>query len=533
MSTATVIEAETNSISEFGPVPDDLLDLTNKQHELRMYRLATDKTKAIGEALGFAAAFESTEVLAAYADITGDESYFNFEIKFNTRPQTIALRYKERWSPVESSGSRKPTTETPVKDRSQKTVYHAFLEATILERIATLLRIEQEPLSKLLIRINFKDKTLALVATEDAAAYLPDMEAFKTVHIPRTQVQQEQQEETESMNDQNDTPEAAEDLSDSQPEVQPASPGEESSESQPQQEQVGELISQADSPAQTEESPVAETPAQAAPAVQETAPVKEAAQTAAPSARVSEPAPKADVPPAPKQSAPKEYATPKSSTMSQAPAGRSSDTTPKYHTYSQSEVDTLIKRSAENVTNTVTTKINAQTKAVKETLKNQEYAFNQSLDKLTKHMDEANAKLDKATAELNNASSKQMDSFRASLNKELEDFKTSFNKQVLPGIKLLDARLEQLADVKKQTQNPGGINPGMLMGVMVAVAIVSVVNLFIGWYAFDRISNLEKSHSELMLKTAPSATSDVPVPDLMKDQINKETPATTPATSTP
>lgn len=558
MTAATPVEESTTFITDFGPVPSDTLDLTKSKYEVRMYRMSTERTKQLGEALGFSAQFDSEEVFDAFADVWKDEGYITFEMKSNTRPMTISLRYKsDRWSPVETHTPNKRETESEMpKTRGVKTIYHAFLDTTVLDRLAELLRIKPESLTKLFYRINLKTKTYALAAADDAVEHFPEAESFKTAIIPRKATPTETQSDTtddttgelKHMSDQDDANDSVEDLS------QDSAPAAElTAEQNAEDVSASEISSQDKSPEQTsEDTQTAEATAEEKPATEEAV---EAPAAEKPAAEKAVEAPAAEKPvvenaaetraekPAAERSAPKfeqssaksfdatPSARPERAPMRAEPAPKqssSSSSQAKYHTYSQSEVDNLIRRSAENITSSVTTKINQQTKTVEKNLKNQEYAFNQTLEKLTKQMEQANAKLDKASNDLNAGSAKQMEEFRSQLNKELDDFKSNFDKKVVPGIKLLDARLEQLAEVKKQnqTQTIGGMNPGVLVGVVVAIVIIAVVNLVISWYAFERISNLEKSHAELMMKSVPSGNSDVPVPDLMKDQIDKEQKST-------
>ncbi len=563
MTAVTPVEESTTFISDFGPVPSDTLDMTKSKYEIRMYRMSTERTKQLGEALGFSAQFDSEEVFDAFADVWKDEGYITFEMKSNTRPMTISLRYKsDRWSPVETHTPNKRETESELpKTRGVKTIYHAFLDTTVLDRLAELLRVKPESLTKLFYRINLKTKTYALAAADDAVEHFPEAESFKTAIIPRKAIPTETQSDTTDdttgelrhMSDQDDANDSVEDLSqNSEPAAEltdEQTAGDVPASEPSAQDKLPEQTSGATHAAEetTEETPTAEKPAGEkaveTPVSEKPADEKPVEASAAEKPAVEKPIETRVEKPGAEKSAPKfeqssaksfdatPSARPERAPMRAEPAPKqssssssSSSSQAKYHTYSQSEVDNLIRRSAENITSSVTTKINQQTKTVEKNLKNQEYAFNQTLEKLTKQMEQANAKLDKASDDLNAGSAKQMEEFRSQLNKELDDFKSNFDKKVVPGIKLLDARLEQLAEVKKQnqTQTIGGMNPGVLVGVVVAIVIIAVVNLVISWYAFERISNLEKSHAELMMKSVPSATSDVPVPDLMKDQIDKE-----------
>lgn len=523
MAIATTTEESLTWIDEFGSVPADLLDLTKSQHQVRMYRLSTDRTKSLSEALAFAAQFDSSDVFEAYVDVTKDEAYFAFEMKPNTRPMAISLRYKnDRWSPVESStaGARTPSAEAAGKLRGVKTVYHAFLDTEILQRLAELMRVEITALANFLYRINFKTKTFALVAAEDAVKYFPEQESFKNAIIPRVESDREKGEMSEN-----------EERKIKEERNQVKREGNKSKEEQPSivNSELQKDVSDATAPASgTTDSEKPQAEPDTKPAVNSEL-ANDQFESSEPVEEVTEDIGDVPITDAKSFDASPSKSNDRSSSMRAGPlvkptatASRSSGGTAKYDTYSQSEVDNLLRRSAENVTNAVTTKINTQTKAMEKNLKNQEFAFNKTLEKLTSQLEQANAKLDKATNELNAGSAKQMEAFQDSLNKELDSFKNNFDKKVLPGIKLLDARLEQLAEVKKQTQTVGGFNPGVVIGVIVAIAIIALVNLVISWYAFERIANLEKSHAELMLKSPSSSISDVPVPDLMKEQIEKE-----------
>ncbi len=209
-----------------------------------------------------------------------------------------------------------------------------------------------------------------------------------------------------------------------------------------------------------------------------------------------------------------------STTKTKSRNTKMSDSAIKYDTYSRSEVDGLLKKQAENITATITTKMNAQQKAAKEAMKNQEYAFNQALERLTEQLEQTTDKLQKTADGMSSANQESMESFKKSLSKELEEFKTHISKNVTPGLKLLDARLEQLAEARKAGQ-PESAKSNMVWSVLgVVVVLALVVNLAMSWYALQRIDILENSKTDLLNRN--QARDEVPLPDLMKDQIDKE-----------
>ncbi len=689
MTTAITTAEETSSwVSDFGPIPFESLDLEKHQYEVRSYWLADFRLKAITEALAFAARFESPEVFAAYLDIKGDEGYVTFEIKTNTRPMTIALRYQaDRWSAVDGRGAhtilKNTTAETPVvKSRGELTIFHAFLDATLIEKICIELDINVETQPKLFTRINFKEKTFSLVASEDSIDYFPPLKPYKTSIIPQNskttgESMNAQEEQAETIQTQTASVEPATEptASDSvdeaakieaaraevvawaaapaeqsaensapetKTEVSPATPVESaaatienvSSDSQVNTADPIEVAAPTESSAQPEaESPaeqtaprevVASTPVdvQAEAANQpeaasstESAVSKEEAKTVETPAAVS-----VDLTPAAAPAAEKEFFTQNKTAAKSSDAGvlgklanknnedrsnrdnsgrqnsgrdnagrdnsgrqnsgrdnagrenlnsnrnanstqnrtnfapqnnrsieapRQIESTPKYHTYSQSEVDSLIKKSAENVTASVASKINKQTKVVEDALKDHDFAFKKALEQIARQSETANQKLDKAVAELNSAAAKQKEEFKASLNTDIEEFKSQINKKVNQGIKLIDSKLEQVQEIKPPKQKPAsppaqaqatkaasssspGISANALYTILGVAFLLIVVNFVILYGMYDRLSNLETA-----AKSTPTAsTTDVPIPDLMKDRIKVDT-QTTPTPTQP
>lgn len=736
MTSLTTTPEETTWVSDFGPIPFDSLDLASHEYEVRSYWLADFRLKTIGESLGFAAKFDSPEVFSAYLDITGDEGYIFFEIKTNTRPQNISLRYAaDRWDAVDGRAAhtklKNPYSETTIKSRGALTVYHAFLDAELLAKVCEQLEITAETQSKLLARVNFKEKTYSLVASEEAVNDFPPQKPYKTSIIPKSPTgagkQMNAQEETadtilttasaepsltptaasgsspletatetgegapainvESARaeilawataDEKKETESAKD----EPSIASESPAQSAVESTP----AVDAAPVAETPQAVEAAPVVETPqAVAATPVVETPQAVEEAPTAEPQAVEASAPEVAEVPveppveatPAAETSAPlEEVTTPAESPKAEAtessapveatkpseapaqtveaaaatpeqtaaatedasktepkkpevwrtpaeiraerPAGQSQnaaktsesgvlgklaaksdsgnrdkkdnrdgrennrdkkdnresrenfnasqrsnpsqnrtnfapqtnrsieaprpvESTPKYHTYSQSEVDNLIKKSAENVSNSISSKINKQTKLVEDSLKNQDFAFKQALESINKQTEIANDKLDKAVRELTSASNQQKEEYKQAFNKEIEEFKNQMNQKVNQGVKIIDSKLEKLAEVKitstkqkaiapkaQAATAASSINKGLIIGIAV-VALLALVNIVIMIGAIDRITKLENASPAT--KATTGTEGEVPIPDLMKDQIKQET--TPPATATP
>jgi hypothetical protein len=685
MTTTAITTAEETSswVSDFGPIPFESLDLEKHQYEVRSYWLADFRLKAITEALAFAARFESPEVFAAYLDIKGDEGYVTFEIKTNTRPMTIALRYQaDRWSAVDGRGAhtilKNTTAETPVvKSRGGLTIFHAFLDATLIEKVCIELDINVETQPKLFTRINFKEKTFSLVASEDSIDDFPPLKQYKTSIIPQNSkttgesmnAQEEQAEtiQTQTASVEPSTEPTASDSIDEAAQIEAAraevvawaaTPAEQSAENLAPEAKTE--VSPA-TPVESATAPIdnfssdnqvntadpievaapteASVPPEAASPAESTAPVEgpatvqadvQAEGSSQPEAASSTEEPKAveipaavsvDVTPtATVPAAEKEFFTQNRNAAKSSEAGvlgklavrnnedrsnhdnsgrtnsvrdnsgrqnsgrdnsgrensgrdnlnlnrnanspqnrtnfapqnnrsieapRQIESTPKYHTYSQSEVDSLIKKSAENITASVASKINKQTKVVEDALKNHDFAFKKALEQIAKQSETANQKLDKAVAELNSAASKQKEEFKTSLNTDIEEFKSQMNKKVNQGIKLIDSKLEQVHEIKPPKQKPAsppaqaqatkattssspGIGANALYTILGVAFLLIVVNFVILYGMYDRLSSLETA-----AKSTPTAsTTDVPIPDLMKDRIKVDT-QTTPAPTQP
>lgn len=540
MTNSTDSEEDLMWISGFGPVPFDMLDVAKHEHELRVYPLSEASTKTLSDTLAFAAQFSSHEVFTAYADITGDEAYLTFEIRGNTRPQTLSLRYMaDRWSAVETHGAsstsgRKAGASTK---SSVKTIYHAFLDADLVSKVSNELRVTPYEIS--LIRINFKEQTFSLIAQSDKANVLPG-QSIQSSLIPRV----------ESTTDATMTP----------AEQSPTHPSDEAnSDASANQEKHSNEVKTNQDIAESEGTSSKQEQADATPKVTSNSdPSQEvtadftpdlidaagfASASAAMASEPMEPAieaekkdseepngreiktfqshPGKDAPPKvgrPAQSSEKvSFEPPKPSSASSGAA--------KYDTYSRSEVERLIKKSAENVTTTVTSKMNAHQKSLKEGLNNHEFAVKQSVEKLKLQVEEATKKLNTATTDLNSKSEEHSDQFKTSLKKEMEEFRGQMNKNMSPTIKALEAKLEQLNnDAKKKVDiapKSTGPSKGLLIGVMLAVGL-AVINLIVGYFAFERISALEQENAKLMTKTGSKTMTDAPIPDLMKEQLDKE-----------
>ncbi|MBX9667255.1 MAG: hypothetical protein K2X93_06535 [Candidatus Obscuribacterales bacterium] len=542
MTNSTDSEEDLMWISGFGPIPFDMLDVAKHEHELRVYSLSEASTKTLRDTLAFAAQFSSDEVFTAYADITNDEAYFTFEIRGNTRPQTLSLRYMaDRWSAVESHGAnstsaRKAGASTKTR---VKTVYHAFLDADLVSKVSNELRVTPDEIS--LIRINFKERTFSLVAQSDKANALPG-ESIQSSLIPRVESTTDATMTPAEQSPTNPSDEANSDGSANQEKPsteananQNIAKSEGTSSKQEQADATPKVVSNSD--------PSQEVTADFTPDLIDAA-AGFASASAAMASEPMEPAieaekkdseepegreiktfqshPGKDAPQKvgrPAQSSEKvSFEPPKQSSVSSSGAA-------KYDTYSRSEVERLIKKSAENVTTTVTSKMNAHQKSLKEGLNNHEFAVKQSVEKLKLQVEEATKKLNSATTDLNSKSEEHTDQFKTSLKKEMDEFRCQMSKNMSPTIKALEAKLEQLNnDAKKKVDvapKSTGPSRGLLIGVMLAVGL-AVINLIVGYFAFERISALEKENAKLMTKTGSPTVTDVPIPDLMKEQMDKE-----------
>jgi len=157
---------------------------------------------------------------------------------------------------------------------------------------------------------------------------------------------------------------------------------------------------------------------------------------------------------------------------SPAPAERGT----KYATYSQSEIDRMLKTQTDNITNVLSGKISAQQRLFQEAVTSQEKAFAKLADRLGAEVEGSRAKLEAQTKSAQDATKAELEQFKAQLSKELDQFRAHVNKNVSPLAKTFEERVQALQVATSERQE--NVRPLLLViagGLAAAIVISAVV----------------------------------------------------------
>ncbi|MFN8656032.1 MAG: hypothetical protein U0105_06810 [Candidatus Obscuribacterales bacterium] len=153
----------------FGRISADLLD-ANKSYRCHVYRMSDEMLQAIAEHTSFTANFDAPTMRTALMDLWKNQGTVIIEIERNAKPKEISVRYpKDRWTVLEAL-----TVEAEGMKPSVKTEYGAVkLAGKVFTTVAKTLNIPPDMMPEILLRINLKDKTFAVIAEEWLAEKLP------------------------------------------------------------------------------------------------------------------------------------------------------------------------------------------------------------------------------------------------------------------------------------------------------------------------------------------------------------------------
>ncbi len=153
----------------FGQISADLLD-TNKSYRCHVYRMSDEMMQALTEHTSFTANFDAPTMRTAVMDLWKNQGTVIIAIERNAKPKDISVRYpKDRWTVLETL-----TVEAEGMKPSVKTEYGAVkLAGKVFTTVAKTLNIPPDMMPEILLRINLKDKTFAVIAEEWLAEKLP------------------------------------------------------------------------------------------------------------------------------------------------------------------------------------------------------------------------------------------------------------------------------------------------------------------------------------------------------------------------
>lgn len=147
----------------------------------------------------------------------------------------------------------------------------------------------------------------------------------------------------------------------------------------------------------------------------------------------------------------------------------------KYATYSQSEIDRMLKTQADNITNALSGKISAQQRLFQDAIASQEKSFAKLADRLASEVDETRSKLEAQTKSVQEGTRADLEQFKTQLSKELEQFRAHVNKNITPLAKTFEEKVQSLQSAA--TEGKENLRPLLLAvaGGLAAAIIVSAV----------------------------------------------------------
>jgi len=161
----------------------------------------------------------------------------------------------------------------------------------------------------------------------------------------------------------------------------------------------------------------------------------------------------------------------------QAPADRGA----KYATYSQSEIDRMLKQQTDNITNVLSGKISAQQRLFQDAVTSQEKAFARLADRLGAEVEGSRAKLEAQTKSAQDTTKAELEQFRTQLSKELDQFRAHVNKNIAPLAKTFEDKVQALqvaASEGRENVRPlllaigGGLAAAILISAVLIMTVV-------------------------------------------------------------
>jgi len=156
------------------------------------------------------------------------------------------------------------------------------------------------------------------------------------------------------------------------------------------------------------------------------------------------------------------------------PALNQVSASPKYATYSCSEVDLLLKKQAEILTNNLSSKISNQQRNLQEIFKAQEQKISKIVDDLKAYCETVRKNLENTNAKQLGTSQQLIEQANKALVSEIDQFKAYLNKQVTPNLKSLDDRILSIINAHSTEQKPESDQTTLTVAVL--AILLSLVN---------------------------------------------------------
>jgi hypothetical protein len=156
----------------------------------------------------------------------------------------------------------------------------------------------------------------------------------------------------------------------------------------------------------------------------------------------------------------------------------------KYSTYSQSEVDRLLKIQAENITTAFAAKISNQQRIVQETIAEHEKSMRKISAELYVEMEQFNSAASKAANDHGEKLKTVMEKTQNEMEVEFEQVKADLDRTLMNDLKSVDKRLQSLeSTMQSLTETKQSFNSSQAILLLIALSIVlslaNVVMLFV------------------------------------------------------
>ncbi len=150
----------------------------------------------------------------------------------------------------------------------------------------------------------------------------------------------------------------------------------------------------------------------------------------------------------------------------------------KYATYSQSEVDRLLKIQAENITTTLSAKISTQQKFVQESVMTQQKASRKIINEIGDQIDQFNTGAAKAAANHNEQMKTLMEKAQNEIEVQFEQVKADLDRTLMNDLKSVDKRLQALESSIQSLSEAKQSSNSQALIILVALSIVlSLANM--------------------------------------------------------
>lgn len=150
----------------------------------------------------------------------------------------------------------------------------------------------------------------------------------------------------------------------------------------------------------------------------------------------------------------------------------------KYATYSQSEVDRLLKVQAENITAALTAKISAQQKLVQELVSTQEKTSRKIINEVDDQIEQFNVSAVKAADNHNEQMKTLMEKAQNEIEVQLEQAKADLDRTLMNDLKGVDKRIQHIeASLQSMSETKQSSNSQALIILVALSMVLSLANL--------------------------------------------------------